>query len=123
MSGATYHVSLTQILESERKLKILSLIKLSSGSKGNFVLNDFLNTTEIAQSETNTTDIDDKLDDLIYENNTEISEEELMVLVYMTGYIAHKIKQHCKNCFLFMTCDKNIEVDQQIRTITRSRWT
>lgn len=44
MSGAVYHtsISVTQILESERKLKMLSLINLESAMKGKLQLKEIL---------------------------------------------------------------------------------
>lgn len=41
LSGCTYNVSVEQILESERKLKVLSVLKMQSGKHGEFTLDDF----------------------------------------------------------------------------------
>lgn len=41
LSGSHYHVSVTQVLESEKKLKILSSLKLKSSKFGSFNLKDF----------------------------------------------------------------------------------
>lgn len=42
MSGASYHISVTQVLESERKLKMISLLNLKSAKNGVFHLKEFL---------------------------------------------------------------------------------
>jgi hypothetical protein len=44
MSGANYHISVTQVLESERKLKMISLLNLKSAKNGVFHLKEFLDT-------------------------------------------------------------------------------
>ncbi|XP_035233153.1 uncharacterized protein LOC118204968, partial [Stegodyphus dumicola] len=41
MSGCNYNVSLQQIIESERKLKLISLLKMQSSEKGSFILQHF----------------------------------------------------------------------------------
>lgn len=45
MSGSSYHVTLTEILESEKKIKLMNLINITSSVKGTFKLKYFLNIT------------------------------------------------------------------------------
>lgn len=117
ISGAQYHVSLTQILESEVKLKLLSLINLTSSTNGKFVLKEFLNTTETSTTlkavvnNTTTNTIINTFDDSLFYNEISISDTDLMVLVYITGFIIHKIKQKCLKCYDFMTLKKTIELE------------
>jgi hypothetical protein len=51
MSGGNYHISVMQVLESERKLKMLSVLKLKSSNKGEFSLKEFLDSCEQESSE------------------------------------------------------------------------
>lgn len=46
MSGGNYHISVMQVLESERKLKMLSVLKLKSATTGVFSLKEFLDNCE-----------------------------------------------------------------------------
>lgn len=112
MSGATYHVTLTQILESEKKLKLLSLIKLNSSISGSFSLIDFLNTAETQSNQTsaNSSDVD-KFDNNFFFNNPEVSENDLMILIYITGYITYKVKQNCRNCFRIMSTERQFQLE------------
>lgn len=49
MSGCNYHISLAQILESERKLKVMSLLKLRSEKYGDFEIKDFSASDDIPE--------------------------------------------------------------------------
>ncbi|KAF2887282.1 hypothetical protein ILUMI_18892 [Ignelater luminosus] len=115
MSGAYYHVTLSEILESEKKLKFLSLINLTSRAMGTLVLKNFLSTTDTANSDSeencNNCSVYNKFDDSIISNDTEVSENNLMLLIYIGGYIAYKIKQTCTDCYVAVTYDKSIELE------------
>lgn len=39
----------------------------------------------------------------------DVSENDLMILVRITGYIAHKQKKNCRSYLLLMTLKKDIE--------------
>lgn len=57
MSGANYHVSVQEILESERRLKLISLLKLKSHQCGEFTLDSMLHDlNEVCSEEKAATD-------------------------------------------------------------------
>ena len=46
LSGANYHVSVQEIKESEKKLKLISMLHVTSASRGKISIRDFLFETE-----------------------------------------------------------------------------
>ena len=51
MCGSCYHVSVSQVFDAEKKLKIISLLKLKSVSFGEFSLKHFTFTNTVVQEE------------------------------------------------------------------------
>lgn len=112
MSGGNYNISCLQVLESERKLKILSLIRLYSSQKGEFQLKnlDYLKQNENFQSF--------EVPEFFYNtfnshNDFEIPNDTMSVLIYIAGYVAHKVchKLTCEKCILFLVGDKTLELE------------
>lgn len=48
LSGYNYHVSVEQVLESERKLKMLGVLKLKAASVGEFSIHTFCDKVQLA---------------------------------------------------------------------------
>lgn len=94
MSGGNYSISVVQVLECERKLKLLSLLKLTSSSKGMFKLKDFFVASDNHTTVINNSDCDDTfLDILVLTNEESIGENEKRILIYIAGYIARLINK------------------------------
>lgn len=114
MCGSNYHISVAQVFESERKLKLLGLLNLKSGQNGNFHLKEFLDMCEEETSQ----DAEDKSIDLFEEaigctENYSIAQNEIGVLIYIAGYIIHKIKKSlkCAKCISLCCVGRNLELD------------
>lgn len=110
MSGACYHISVKQVLESEKKLKAVSLIKLHSAK------HDVINLSEIflpldTVSDSNEYSNDNNYDNALFDDLTvdlsdiNISENDIIGLLYITGYLANVILKNnsCSKCKEFLT--------------------
>nr|CAD7256788.1 unnamed protein product [Timema shepardi] len=99
MSGGNYLISVTEILESERKIKAISLLKIQSYKAGEFSIKD-LSLEEDEERDKELTesyvlaDCPNVYDEV---KNLETSQNELMTLIYIAGYAVHKIEK-LKNC-------------------------
>lgn len=111
MSGGNYNVSFRQVLESEHKLKVLSLIELYSEKAGHFKIKNLLCEDSINISECevpaqyyNVFNTDD---------DVEITETLMSVLIYVAGYVAYKVSQNvsCQNCNLILYQNKALEFE------------
>jgi hypothetical protein len=112
LSGANYNVSVTQILESEKKIKILELLKISSGKDQKFVLNNLNFCEEKFEFIDFFNDIEPFFDINQYINTFLLEKQELLVLVYISGYVANTIsKKSCCKCRSLLHNDNNLNVD------------
>ena len=115
MSGSNYHVSVEQILESERKLRIKSLLHLHSTKFGAIPLKDFvLDICSVADSDASENDLDVFDDILNTLDLSTISQCDTEILIYIAGYCAHKLKLQCDKCTEFFVdkSDLNVETDE-----------
>lgn len=119
MSGTCYHISVKQVLESERKLKTLSLIKLSSSKMNDICISDlFLSSSETKETnsycEVVSVDLGCYesehvlLDDLgVNITGVSVSDNDTLGLVYIGGYVAHSVlkgpNKSCSRCNEFFT--------------------
>jgi hypothetical protein len=113
MSGGNYHISVMQVLESERKLKMLSVLKLKSSNKGEFSLKEFLDSCEQESSQDENELVEKFEDALIIAEDEAISQDEAEVLVYIAGYIAHRTNMtlKCIQCKSLISHNRKLEVD------------
>jgi hypothetical protein len=116
MCGASYHVSVSQVLESEKKIKVLNFLKVKSAVNGKFEIRSlFSNLNEVK--------FNDSTDDFINRTYEEldrhidvinISNDEYMILIYIGGYIANSLKSKmCKNCGESLTLDKELQIESK----------
>lgn len=103
MSGSNFHVSVQQVLEGERKLKLMSVLKLVSASKGNLALKDVTGPLEEVkqQSEAVTDDEFNQFTHVLPESeHVQLENEVVKGLVFVAGYCAFKIlpKFPCEAC-------------------------
>ena len=122
MSGAQYHISYCQILESERRVKLSHVLKLFSHNtetdkSDNSSLKDFLaNFSEhtTGHEQKFSFDLEDymvEMDDL---SRIVLNDEILQSLVFIAGYAVHsymKSTSKCDVCLKFLTEDKDILFD------------
>lgn len=117
MCGGSYHVSVTQVLESEKKIKVLNFLKLKSTAKGNFEIRKvFSNLNEVEFN-----DISNEFINRTYEeidrhvDALDISKDEHMILIYIGGYIVNSLKSKisCETCAKSLTFDKELQVESK----------
>lgn len=118
MSGANYNVSVTQVMESEKRLKIMSVLKIASCGSGLTVM-DFIKgcQTEImasgAERESNPECLTswqpvlNELDDII------IPDHEMSGIVFIAGYVGYKVKDKidCLECRFELMTERALECD------------
>lgn len=115
LSGGNYNISVTQIFESEKKLRVMSVLGIKSAKYGPVkfspeILND-VSTSDIMYSDVDMTPFLSVLNKL----STESVHVDQSVLLYVCGYAAHKTTQmlSCKTCIDFVlgphTSDKYFE--------------
>ena len=113
LSGSNYLVSVQDVLHSEKKLKIKSLLKLYSASKGDITIRDYLGTFSDQKHEQ--CDIN-FVDSFPYDDITsQLKCDDLSALLVVTGYVAHKSMSHitCEECKQLFG-DKNIPFDLDV---------
>lgn len=113
MSGCNYHVSVSQILESERKLKVMSLLKLRSTKYGDFQIAD-LDPADVPE------DNDFEINDspfyvcLDASDGLEINETEGSILYFLAGYCSHQLLTFvgdCTDCKKVVANDGRFEIE------------
>ena len=118
MSGANYNVSVTQVMESEKKLRILSVMKLVTHSNGEITVRDFIAG---CRAEVDGNETEHKCNDnltafasvLTECDDVCISDSELSALVFVAGYVGFKLKRKlsCVDCRLELFSEKALECE------------
>lgn len=115
MCGGNYHVSVIQILESEKKLKLISLVNLTSAKSGDFQIKTFLsNCAESASDDRVDVDIDDCFEDAVsLADVIDVTESNHRVLIYIAGYVARHVNERskCNLCKSSLSYDHNLEIE------------
>lgn len=115
MSGGNYHISFQQILESEKKLRLCSTIKIGGENVDIRKLNDKKIIPELSTIDNNF--ILDRFGDLM---NTEINligydDNSIKACMYIAGYVSFKLKRKldCTLCIALISTNQimNIEED------------
>ena len=94
LAGCNYHVSLQQILAGEKKLKLLSVLKLVSASKGTILMEDFAVPQKELKNEQQVICAREAQNFFSHlENSHEIimTDEQMKVVVFIAGYAAFKL--------------------------------
>ena len=100
MSGAHYNISVAQVVESEKKLKTLSIIKVFSAKHHEIEIKDICIDEKETTVESTSCDISD-FEDISYElGSVDISENDVVGITYIGGYVCHKMLTHlqCDSC-------------------------
>lgn len=111
LSGGNYHVSVRQIIESEKKLKLLSVLHLKSAKCGDFNLIKFLSDVDEQESYTADAVIPDAFADVVSDScDGCIDDRDLTCIVFIAGYIAHKVCKlfTCKLCQYELCTDREL---------------
>lgn len=111
MNGGNYHVSVTQIMETEKKLKLLSLLKLNSSKCGQF------NLKEISVQFTDYVEpvIECQFEEQVLESTLSVSvtDEVIKVLIFISDYVAKSVSTSikCCLCMKYIMLDNVLDVD------------
>jgi len=105
LSGTNYHVSVSEIMESEKKLKLTSVLSLKSAQFGHVSISKFVSdhkTTEKKQSlsmpeDECECDLSDFAETLYDWDLVAVSDNEMHAIVFIAGYIGRKLKR-CVDC-------------------------
>jgi hypothetical protein len=113
LSGTNYHVSVQELKESEKKLKIVSMLHVISASRGNISLRDLLADNEKNEADGEKTDITSFVDALSLCDDVAISDAEAAALVFVAGYVGFKVQRKisCDMCKAELLCDKTLHYD------------
>ena len=109
MSGACYNISFAQVIESEKKLKTLSIIKVFSTIHREVEIRDIFVNEKDTECETSFESCDiSEFEEVCHElESVHISENDLVGITYIGGYICHKLLKYvecegCKSCFVLL---------------------
>ena len=88
MCGTNYLVTVKEVLQAEKKLKVKSLLKLYSRAQGVVKVKDFLE------------EFSDPCKEKCDSQSTKVSDDALSSLLYTSGYVAKKTMSHtdCNEC-------------------------
>jgi len=114
LSGANYHVSVQEIKESEKKLKIISMLHVLSASCGKISIQDFLlKTDEVTYTGDVTDVITQFLPALELSDDSELSQSETQPLVFVAGYVGQKVvsKLSCDLCKNEVISENDMQCD------------
>jgi len=103
LSGANYHVSVQQLKESEKKLKVISMLHVVLASRGCVSLREFVSRTSVTSDDSCDDDtailgLNDFLPALDLCDDMTVTESESHVLVFIAGYVGFKVLSR-------ITCD------------------
>lgn len=100
MSGSNYHISVQQVLESERKLKITNLLKLKSFMQGDVSLKHFLIDFSSITGNIDRFSLDEEEEILEISGEVMLDSNTISGIIYIAGYASKKLceKTDCNYC-------------------------
>ncbi|XP_049954783.1 uncharacterized protein LOC126470814 [Schistocerca serialis cubense] len=117
LSGCQYHISLRQLLETENKLRLMTVLEPNVHPQEKLRIVEMHSCDESTESSVN---------DSGYTFNVNISEDglknvesELPVLTYIAGYCCHSLirKLQCSDCTDFLILDRSMTTEKQFNLI------
>ena len=106
-----------EIKESEKKLKIISMLHVVSASRGEISLKNFIVQTN-KESDFKKLVLDDVMQDLMTGldgcDRIELTDSETQSLVFIAGYVGHKLVNRvvsCDICKNELVCDRTLQYD------------
>ena len=110
LAGTNFHISVREVLESEKKLKLVSLLKLNSSKLGQISIAKFVaDCTDAGVSQDDTvSELSDEqcmiscnFVDVISDcDSVTVTSNEIQILIFLGGYIGKKFKKSvaCDSC-------------------------
>ena len=119
MSGAQYHIRYCQVLETERRIKLSSILKLFSKKPVEYSipLKNFLESCSSScdQDSHASFSLETYLSAIQGYSEIELNKLILQSLSFIAGYSVHAYYKHstkCQSCFLFLTENKEMEIEE-----------
>ncbi|KAI6654495.1 hypothetical protein LOD99_891 [Oopsacas minuta] len=119
MSGAQYHTSYCQALETERRIKLSSILKLFSKKpvEDSISLKNFLESCSSScdQDSHASFSLEMYLSAIQGYSGIELNKQILQSLSFIAGYSVHAYYKHstkCQSCLLFLTENKEMEIEE-----------
>ena len=114
MSGAQYHIIYSQILESQRRLNMSSIVKLFSlqHNKSELTLKQLIHTFSPTADELIHISCDQYIEAIHDLNSIDLDIHILQSIVFSGGYAVYSYLRttNCNNCIQLLTEDKDIEI-------------
>lgn len=117
LSGCQYHISLRQLLETEKKLRLMTVLELNVHPQEKFRILDMHSYDE--STERSVYDSEYAFHVSISEDDFKNVESELPVLTYIAGYCCHSLirKLQCNECTDFLILDRSMTTEKQFNLI------
>ena len=121
MSGAHYHISYCQILESERRIKLSNILKLfsSPATTEQLSIDEFIGSfsTPSEHQYFPTLDLEQFISSLQNYSDITVTTQTLQALAFIAEYTVHsyyKKSNRCQACLSFLTEDKEMEIGESL---------
>ena len=116
MSGTNYHISVQEIRESEKKLKLMSLLHVVSAAHNKISLTDFITQCSDSVSPMSRDDIMklDLIECLYMCDDIDVNDAQRNALIFIAGYVGFKMcssKLHCDLCKWELITDHTLQLD------------
>jgi len=113
LSGANYYISMRQVLESDRKIRALSLLKFSAISLTD--IDDKLQSGDVHSAEDS---LADTISDLL-KFNTLPSASDANIILYVSGFMARSVYrvtkcEHCKESLVTSEALEPLDVSEEL---------
>ena len=114
MSGANYNVAVAQVMESERKIKVINVLSMGSSKFGPLTLTELNHSQLESQSHSESVDCLEKFKGVEkYVKEQSLSKQDESVMMYIAGYVAHVVRKRlkCDLCVSRISLDKVMEAE------------
>lgn len=114
MSGTNYNVSVAQVLESEKKLKVMNVLSMAKAKCGPMSISN-LSFSKCEPESQSACDVHlEKFKEVEdYLEGKSLTKDDENVMVFIAGYVAHSIKKKlkCQVCVSRTSLDEKLEAD------------
>lgn len=119
LSGGHYHISIRQLYESEKRLRIQSLLTLSSRTFGNIPITSFSENLDYSHEQQRSLENSFTPEMHLEEGDFEQIQHEIAVITYLAGYCCYKIvrKLKCEFCKAELVYDEQMIVEEHFHLI------
>ena len=116
MSGAQYHITYSQISESQRRLNLSNILKLFAlqQCKSELTLKQFINTFSSTEDEPIHVSYNQYIEVILDLDSINLDNQVLQAIVFIGGYAVFSYLKitNCHNCVLHLTENKDIEISE-----------